>query len=96
MASIKALNKGYYTMNKKEKQPFGNKLVLNFWSQNCQFVFETGFHSVIQDGLQLTVLPLSQAPKCWDCRHMPPYLAQLTFKIHNNLDLAMNNSVLPV
>ncbi|EHB16491.1 hypothetical protein GW7_21782, partial [Heterocephalus glaber] len=37
--------------------------------------FETGFHCVLQAGLELLAILLPQPPKCWDDRCTPPHLA---------------------
>lgn len=35
---------------------------------------------VVQVGLDLRAVLLPQAPKCWDQRHVPPYLADCAFR----------------
>jgi hypothetical protein len=51
------------------KLPFPSLLTLGL-----SFVFQTGFHSVAQAGLELWIL-LPQLPKSWNYRHAPSYSA---------------------
>jgi hypothetical protein len=42
-----------------------------------KFVFETKFHHVALEYLEIVVVLLPQPPECLDYRRAPPYLAQL-------------------